>query len=84
MMHTVSIEYAKANFSQLIELALKGKRVEIQDDSGPSFTLSCIRRVKGRRIGIAKGLISQEEVDAITEALLAPLPDHILAAFEGR
>jgi antitoxin (DNA-binding transcriptional repressor) of toxin-antitoxin stability system len=82
-MRTVNINEAKANFGQILEKASTGEKIFIDDDDGPAFMLVRVRAGKRRvRFGLLKGQLG--DISEIEEALAAPLPNEVLAAFEGR
>jgi prevent-host-death family protein len=77
-MKTIPIHKAKSTLSQLIKLAAEGETIYIGSYGKPQAVLTSVACMKPKkRIGILKGrLIIPEDFDA-------PLPDEILAAFEG-
>lgn len=78
-MQTVNIHEAKTNLSRLIEAVAEGDEVVIAKAGKPVVRIVPFDRPKSpRRLGGLKGKIrTAEDFDA-------PLPDDLLAAFEGR
>jgi prevent-host-death family protein len=78
-MPTVNIHEAKTNFSRLVDAAASGEEIVIAKAGKPAARLVPIERVKvTRRFGGLKGKVR------IAEDFDAPLPDDVIAAFEGR
>ncbi|QRR07662.1 type II toxin-antitoxin system Phd/YefM family antitoxin [Burkholderia sp. MS455] len=78
-MRTVNIHDAKTNFSRLVDAAAAGEEIVIAKSGKPTARLVPIEPVKPqRRFG---GLKSKGQ---ITDDFDAPLPDDVLASFEGR
>lgn len=78
-MQTVNIFEAKTQFSKLVDLAEKGHDIVIARAGKPVARLTQLNPVKRPiRYGGLKGKIW------ISDAFDAPLPDEILAEFEGR
>jgi len=74
----VNIYEAKTKFSQLIDQAVKGKEIIIARNGRPIARLVPYQhRQTPRRLGILKGHIR------IAEDFEAPLPEDVLASFEG-
>ncbi len=79
MLHTVNIYEAKTHFSKLVEAAAQGEEYIIAKAGKPVAKLSPIGDKKPiRRPGVLKGKIK------IADDFDAPLPEDILAGFEGR
>jgi prevent-host-death family protein len=77
-MHTVNIHEAKTHFSKLIDAALRGEETVIAKAGKPAAKLIPISPMKPkRRFGVLKGKIR------IAKDFDAPLPNDILAGFEG-
>ncbi|SIT41090.1 Prevent-host-death family protein [Paraburkholderia ribeironis] len=78
-MQTVNIHEAKTQFSRLVDAAANGEEIVIAKAGKPAARLVPMERVKvTRRFGGLKGKIR------IADDFDAPLPDHVIAAFEGR
>lgn len=78
-MHTVNIHEAKTNLSRLIEAVAEGDEVVIAKAGKPMVRLvPFVENKSPRRLGGLKGKIQ------IADDFDAPLPDDLLAAFEGR
>ena len=78
-MRTVNIHEAKTQFSRLVDAAAGGEEIIIAKAGKPAARLVPMERVKvTRRFGGLKGKIH------IADDFDAPLPDDVVAAFEGR
>ncbi|CAB3666799.1 type II toxin-antitoxin system Phd/YefM family antitoxin [Trinickia soli] len=78
-MRTVNIHEAKTQFSRLVDAAAGGEEIIIAKAGKPAARLVPMERVKvTRRFGGLKGKIR------IADDFDAPLPDDVVAAFEGR
>lgn len=78
-MQTVNIHEAKTNFSRLVDAAARGEEIVIAKAGKPTARLMPMQQTKvARRFGGLKGKVR------IAEDFDAPLPDDVLAAFEGR
>lgn len=78
-MESVNIYEAKARLSQLIEKAASGEDVVLSRNGKPVARITQLRTgAKGVKFGVLKGRIR------IAPDFDAPLPDEVLAAFEGR
>ncbi|HVW49982.1 MAG TPA: type II toxin-antitoxin system Phd/YefM family antitoxin [Trinickia sp.] len=78
-MRTVNIHEAKTQFSRLVDAAAGGEEIIIAKAGKPAARLVPMERVKVmRRFGGLKGKIH------IADDFDAPLPDDVVAAFEGR
>ena len=78
-MHTVNIHDAKTHFSRLVDAAAAGEEIVIAKAGKPAARLGPLEPVKPkRRFGGLKGKVQ------IAEDFDAPLPDDVLASFEGR
>lgn len=76
-MITVPLGEAKNNLSKLVDEAANGIVITIAKHGRAMAQLVPVGKSKGRRIGAMKGkLVIPEDFDA-------PLPDDLLAAFEG-
>jgi prevent-host-death family protein len=77
-MTTLNIHAAKTQFSRLIEEVEDGEEVVIAKAGRPVARLVPIKKTTRRKLGLLAGrLIVPDDFDA-------PLPDEVLAAFEGR
>lgn len=79
MMQQVNIHEAKTNLSRLVELASTGEEIIIAKAGKPIARLTaCEEASKPRMKGLLKGQIE------VHEDFDAPLPEELLAAFEGK
>lgn len=78
-MQTINIHEAKTHLSRLVENAAAGEEVIIAKAGKPVARLVSLAKPAGRRqLGILAGkMVIPEDFDA-------PLPDEVLASFEGR
>ena len=78
-MRTVNIHEAKTQFSRLVDAAANGEEIVIAKAGKPAARLVPMERPKVvRRFGGLKGKVR------IADDFDAPLPDDVIAAFEGR
>ncbi|CAG4920502.1 type II toxin-antitoxin system Phd/YefM family antitoxin [Paraburkholderia gardini] len=78
-MQTVNIHEAKTQFSRLVDAAAGGEEIVIAKAGKPAARLVPMERARvTRRFGGLKGKVR------IAEDFDAPLPDDVIAAFEGR
>jgi prevent-host-death family protein len=78
-MQTINIHDAKTNFSKLVDAAAGGEEIIIAKAGKPTARLVSMRREKvARSFGRLKGKVR------IAEDFDAPLPEDVIAAFEGR
>jgi prevent-host-death family protein len=78
-MQTVNIHEAKTQFSRLVDAAASGEEIVIAKAGKPAARLVPMERAKvTRRFGGLKGKVH------IADDFDAPLPDGVIAAFEGR
>ena len=76
-MQTVNIYDAKTRFSQLVDKAPAGEDVVISRHGKPLVRLTQLAESTRRvRFGVLQGKVKAADLDA-------PLPDHVLAEFEG-
>ena len=76
-MQTVNIYDAKTRFSQLVDKAAAGEDVVISRHGTPLVRLTQLAESTRRvRFGVLQGKVKVAD-------LYAPLPDHVLAEFEG-
>jgi len=76
-MKMVNIYQAKTNFSKLVDAVMHGQEIIIAMAGTPVARLTGIKKKPKRRFGALKGKIK------ISEDFDAPLPDEIIALFEG-
>jgi prevent-host-death family protein len=77
-METFNIHEAKTQFSRLVDAAAAGEEIIIAKAGKPAARLVPLERTKPvRKLGRLKGKIR------IAEDFDAPLPDEVIAAFEG-
>ncbi|HYN61732.1 MAG TPA: type II toxin-antitoxin system prevent-host-death family antitoxin [Rubrivivax sp.] len=78
-METVNIYDAKTRLSQLVDKAASGEDVVVCRNGKPLVRITRLSEPKRRiRFGVLKGKVS------IGADFDAPLPDEVLAGFEGR
>ena len=78
-METVNIYDAKTRLSQLVDKAAGGEDVIVSRNGKPLVRITRLERAKRQiRFGVLKGKIR------IAKDFDAPLPEDVLAAFEGR
>lgn len=78
-MRTVNIHEAKTNFSKLVDAVGHGEEIVIAKAGKPAARLVPVHPTKAvRQPGGLKGKIH------IADDFAAPLPDDLLAGFEGR
>lgn len=78
-MATVNIHEAKTQLSKLVDAAMRSEETLIAKADKPAAKLVSIAIPKTKRkFGILKGKIR------ISRNFDAPLPDYVLAGFEGR
>jgi hypothetical protein len=78
-MHTVKLQDVQANFDQLLQRARDGETIMIDDETGPAYSLDCVRTHKGIRFGLLKDVLG--DISDIEAALNGPMPDDVLIAF---
>jgi prevent-host-death family protein len=79
-MPTVNIYEAKTQLSKLVDLASSGTDVVIARAGKPAAKLTCLNK-KDKRLA---GMGALQGKGWIADDFDAPLPDEILAEFEGR
>ena len=78
-MKRVNIHEAKTQFSRLVDAAAAGEEIIIAKAGVPAARLGPIVQTKpSRRFGVLKGKV------VIADDFDAPLPEDVLADFEGR
>ncbi len=78
-MHTVNIHEAKTHLSRLVEAAAAGEEVIIAKAGKPMARLVPLEAApKPRRLGLFRGRLN------VPDDFDAPLPEDVLASFEGR
>ncbi|WP_018435994.1 type II toxin-antitoxin system Phd/YefM family antitoxin [Paraburkholderia atlantica] len=78
-MQTVNIHEAKTQFSRLVDAAASGEEIVIAKAGKPAARLVPMEQARVvRRFGGLKGKVR------IADDFDAPLPDDVIAAFEGR
>jgi len=78
----LNVGEAKARFSQLVDEAARGTRFVIAKAGTPVARIVPLDVERESFVfGTMKGLLNQEDEDALLKAIEAPLPDEILAAF---
>ncbi len=77
-MDTVNIHEAKTHLSRLVERVAEGAEIVIAKNGVPRAKLVPLERVRPLKFGVLKGKIRYpDDFDA-------PLPEELLARFEGR
>jgi len=78
-METVSISEAKSHLSQLVDQAASGHDVVVSRNGKPLVRITQLEGPKRRvRFGVLRSRVQ------IAPDFDAPLPDEVLAGFEGR
>jgi prevent-host-death family protein len=78
-MATMNIHEAKTHFSKLVDAAMRGEETLIAKAGKPAAKIVSIAPAKTpRKFGVLKGRMK------ISRNFDAPLPDAVLAGFEGR
>ena len=77
-MTTLNIHAAKTHFSRLIEEVEDGEEVVIAKAGTPVARLVPFKKTTRRKLGVLAGRLT------VPDDFDAPLPDEVLAAFEGR
>jgi len=83
-MATVNIYEAKTKLSKLVDQAAAGKDVVIARNGKPVARLTALQSKESRKKKRLIGLGALEGQGWIAEDFDGPLPDEILAQFEGR
>ncbi|SCY42259.1 prevent-host-death family protein [Nitrosospira sp. Nl5] len=77
-MHTINIHEAKTNLSRLLEKVAAGEEIVIAKAGKPMARLVPLAgKAQRRKLGVFKGQLG------VPEDFDAPLPDNVLALFEG-
>jgi len=76
-MDTINIHEAKTHLSRLVEDVAAGQEIIIAKHGRPVAKLVAISFISAPRIGALKGKLN------VPTDFDAPLPDHVLASFEG-
>lgn len=77
-MQIMNIHEAKTHFSKLVDAAMRGEDIIIAKAGRPAAKLIALKKNNPRQFGVLKGKIN------IADDFDAPLPDAMLAAFEGK
>lgn len=78
-METVSIYDAKVRLAQLVDRAASGEDVVVSRNGKPLVRITRLQAPKRRiKFGVLKGRLT------VPADFDAPLPDEVLAGFEGR
>ena len=78
-MESVNIYEAKTRLSQLVDRAASGEDVVVSRNGKPLARITRLENLKRRiTFGVLKGKVT------IASDFDAPLPDEVLAGFEGR
>jgi prevent-host-death family protein len=78
-MEPVNIYEAKTKLSQLVDRAASGEDVVVSRNGKPLVRITRLESAKRRvKFGVLKGKVT------IASDFDAPLPDEVLAGFEGR
>jgi prevent-host-death family protein len=78
-METVNIYDAKTRLSQLVDKAASGEDVVVSRNGKPLVRITRLQEPKQRiQFGLLKGRLK------VSASFDAPLPDEVLAGFEGR
>jgi prevent-host-death family protein len=78
-MQSVNIYEAKTHFSQLVDRAAAGEDVIVSRNGKPLVRITRLQAPKRRvKLGVLKGKLK------VPAGFDAPLPDDVLAGFEGQ
>lgn len=77
-METVNIYVAKAKLSELVDKAASGEDVVVSRNGRPLVRITRLEPKRRIRFGVLKGKLD------VPPDFDAPLPDEVLAGFEGR
>jgi prevent-host-death family protein len=78
-LETVNIYDAKTRLSQLVDIAASGEDVVVSRNGKPLVRITRLESPKRRiKFGVLKGKV------IVAEDFDAPMPDEVLAGFEGR
>jgi prevent-host-death family protein len=78
-MQSVNIYEAKTHLSQLVDRAAAGEDVIVSRNGKPLVRITRLQPPKRRvKLGVLKGKLK------VPAGFDAPLPDHVLAGFEGQ
>ncbi len=77
-MEQVNIQDAKAHLSRYVEQAAAGQDLLISRKGKPLARLTAVDAKPAIRFGVLKGQVQ------VADDFDAPLPDEVLAGFEGR
>jgi len=77
-MRIVNVHEAETHFSELIDAVVHGSEIIIAIAGKPVAKLIPISKKPKRRMGVLKGKIK------ISKSFYEPLPEDIIASFEGR
>jgi prevent-host-death family protein len=78
-MQTVNIHAAKTHLSRLVDAAAAGEEIVIARAGKPVARLVPLEAARPRELGTLRGKLGH-----IPDDFDEPLPDDVLAAFEGR
>lgn len=78
MRSQLNIHEAKSQMSKLVEQTQLGREFVIAKAGKPVAVLSPVKPRKRRKLGVLDGKLK------VPDDFNAPLPDEVLAAFEGR
>lgn len=79
----VAVSAFRARLAEMISRAERGEEVVIVRGREPVAKLVGLRPKSRRRLGILKEMMSEEELNALTEAVETPLSPADQAALEG-
>ena len=77
-METINIHEAKTHLSRLVEEVAGGAEIVIAKNGVPRAKLVPIGKPRALKFGVLKGKVH------VPDDFNAPLPDRVLALFEGR
>lgn len=77
-METINIHEAKTHLSRLVEEVAGGAEIVIAKNGVPRAKLVPLEKPRALKFGVLKGKIR------VPDDFDAPLPDDVLALFEGR
>ncbi len=79
----VTVSEFRARLAEMINRAERGEEVVVTRGREPVAKLVGLQRKRRRRLGILKEMMSEEELNALTEAVEKPMSPADQAALEG-
>ncbi len=79
----VTVSEFRARLAEMISRVERGEEVVVARGREPVAKLVGLQRKRRRRLGVLKEMMSEEELNALTEAVEKPLSPADQAALEG-